>query len=445
MRTNKRLIITAALLVLACHQEMSAQQTLQWAPTIDVAQQVAARQNQLVLVHFWSPTCAPCIRMEQTVFTDPQVIRLVSSEYVPVKINVDESPAIAGQYGIQQMPTDVVLNSVGQVVFRGPSPASSAEFIGHYQQLAHQQRASGAMLAQASAYQNSGYQTSPSLPGSDNRFSQPIAGYNPANATVTSGTSGTTDYAASTPPNWQNNAASNGFAPGGAQQSGSRYSNPQTSISTTPTVGGPAGPVTGPSSYAGNPPATPPVFVQPNGAAFGTQAPPANYVPSTPPSFNGISQNQVTATNPANFSPPVAQPPAGNPPTGMDGYCPVTLSEQSRWQLGDVRWGAVHRGRTYLFAGPSEQQRFLANPDFYAPMLSGHDPVQYIEGGKLIGGTRQHGVFYRQQVYLFSSEETLDRFWKAPEQYHAAAYQAMRQADSSRFANRPSDNTAAPR
>jgi YHS domain-containing protein len=79
----------------------------------------------------------------------------------------------------------------------------------------------------------------------------------------------------------------------------------------------------------------------------------------------------------------------------------------------------------------AEQQRFMANPDFYAPMLSGHDSVVYIEQGRLVPGTREHGVFYRQQVYLFSSEESLQRFWQGPERFHAAAFQAMRQTLSS--------------
>ena len=60
----------------------------------------------------------------------------------------------------------------------------------------------------------------------------------------------------------------------------------------------------------------------------------------------------------------------GNVPAlGLDGYCPVTLADQKKWQVGDRRYGVIHRGRTYLFAGPVEQQKFLANPDHYC---SGH-------------------------------------------------------------------------
>ena len=47
----------------------------------------------------------------------------------------------------------------------------------------------------------------------------------------------------------------------------------------------------------------------------------------------------------------------------LEGYCPVTLTEKQQWVLGDHRWGATHRGSMYLFLGPEEQRRFLADPD----------------------------------------------------------------------------------
>ena len=94
----KRYMIVSMLLVLAGQQEIHAQQAMTWAPSIAVAQQVAARQQQLVLVHFWAPTCGPCVRMEQTVFADPQVIESVNRKYVPVKINVNEHPRVCLLY-----------------------------------------------------------------------------------------------------------------------------------------------------------------------------------------------------------------------------------------------------------------------------------------------------------------------------------------------------------
>jgi YHS domain-containing protein len=121
------------------------------------------------------------------------------------------------------------------------------------------------------------------------------------------------------------------------------------------------------------------------------------------------------------------QIPAGNHPLGLDGYCPVTLHERQSWQLGDTRWGMQHRGRTYLFAGPQEMERFRQNPDHYSPVMSGHDPVLALEEGKTVPGVCEYGGFYGEHVYLFSSEATYQRFCQNPDRYATQVWQAMRQ------------------
>ncbi len=65
-------------------------------------------------------------------------------------------------------------------------------------------------------------------------------------------------------------------------------------------------------------------------------------------------------------APPGAEPGPNSAPLALDGFCPVTLAEKHQWARGNRRFGVIHRGRTYLFAGPDEQRRFMADPDRYA-------------------------------------------------------------------------------
>jgi protein disulfide-isomerase len=109
----------------------------------------------------------------------------------------------------------------------------------------------------------------------------------------------------------------------------------------------------------------------------------------------------------------------------------VALATRTKWTKGDPRWGAVHRGRTYLFSSPAEQQQFLANPDILSPILSGYDPVRFAQTGQLVEGKRQHGVFYRDRICLFADEAALHQFSKQPDQYVGAALQAMQRAANS--------------
>lgn len=152
----------------------------------------------------------------------------------------------------------------------------------------------------------------------------------------------------------------------------------------------------------------------------------------------------LAATTPATV-PPAATPPAvvappalpavaagpdpyGSMPLGLEGYCPVTLAEKGVWTEGRAQWGARHRGRTYLFAGPEQQQAFMATPDRYAPALSGDDPVAVVDQGRSLPGRRAYGVTYQSRMYLFSSPETRAQFAANPERYTAPVMLAERPA-----------------
>ncbi len=123
----------------------------------------------------------------------------------------------------------------------------------------------------------------------------------------------------------------------------------------------------------------------------------------------------------SNVAPPAVP---GNLPVGLDGCCPVSLVEKQKWVAGDRRWGVNHRGRLYFFAGPEEQQRFFVDPDRYAPAISGDDIVLASEG-QAVPGRREYGVYYRNRVYLFSSDASRAKFESNPAPYANQALQAL--------------------
>ena len=110
----------------------------------------------------------------------------------------------------------------------------------------------------------------------------------------------------------------------------------------------------------------------------------------------------------------------------------VTTPTVWKWEPGDPKYGAIHRGRTYWFVGPQEQQEFLARPDYYGPALAGIDPVLAIDHQQSVLGVREHSLDYDGQFFLFSSEATLQQFTSSP-----GAMQ--RRAPSDGFAAEPTD------
>lgn len=376
--------------ILSLATVVSAQQGVRWEETsVEGAKRRAAQTGRLILIHFWAPSCAPCLNMERNVFSLPEVAGAIEANYVPVKINADHFPHTCQQFGITALPTDLILTAGGQPLRRFQGEAPPDVYVGRLNEIA---ASVGRRPIPACAQR-------PNVP--------PGAAAGPAASATTNPTP---SYQA---PNWGgyvNNRPEGGPGPG--QSAELAQAIPQ----------------------YGQQPVAPQYGRQTVAQEIPSPGDRDNRQPSGPPaeSRQGIPPDGLPASPPDSLSPalgqsaPAPQVAEGNPPLGLEGFCPVELTEKRRWVLGNRQWGAIHRGRTYLFAGPEEQRRFLDDPDRYAPVISGDDVVLSLERGQSVTGRRQHGVFFRGHVYLFSDEASLGTFAKNPTRYAEQVLQTMR-------------------
>ena len=63
------------------------------------------KENELVIVDFWAPWCAPCLAMAPAF---EAVARRFSGEAVFAKVNIDENMRMAMALGIRAIPTIIV-------------------------------------------------------------------------------------------------------------------------------------------------------------------------------------------------------------------------------------------------------------------------------------------------------------------------------------------------
>ncbi|MCL4205827.1 MAG: thioredoxin family protein [Pirellulaceae bacterium] len=387
--------------------------SIPWMSDVGQAQQIAQQQQRLVLLHFYADWCGPCVRLDREVYPRPDISSAISSNFIPVKIDVQRSPQIARHYGVQSFPTDIVLDPAGRVLHRANTPADA----GKYLQILNGLSANQVPPSQVPTNQVAPGQTNPWSP---NPASQPNPYYaGPGNQP------GAPPTATSQP--WQSNnqygvpAGAPGM-PVGAPPTA--YYPPQTQSSFDP------GSVPSRPEYAPSY-ANPYVPERPNGgpvreasmapAGTATPADPASFRGSNP-AFSGVAGMRQDGWN---SNQPAPAQPAAQPELGLEGFCPVSLAQKETWERGDPRWGAVHRGRTYLFASASHQQQFLADPDRYSPVLSGYDTTRFVDYGEPVEGKRRHGMWFRGKMYLFAEEGSLERFQRSPEYYAQKSHEIM--------------------
>ena len=102
-----------------CHQP------LPWIAEADdgTFTEVVEKAPPPVLVDFWAPWCGPCRMVSPAL---EQLATQMAGQLKLVKINVDESPRLQQRFGIQAIPTLMVMRG-GQVIARqaGAAPADA--------------------------------------------------------------------------------------------------------------------------------------------------------------------------------------------------------------------------------------------------------------------------------------------------------------------------------
>jgi len=413
-------MMASALLLLAALTFSTVSETdgIKWTAELDEALRLSQKYHVPVLLHFSSDHCPPCRLLEERAFKSPEVIKAVHEDYIPVMINVDQLREIAHKYKVEQWPTDLLLNSSGEVMHRGVSPQDPKQYVKmlkngvqkHQEHLALKleaaKQAAPAVVSKAQSIpvsaslgEASGKPTgSPfSLANSSARNSVPVA----ANT------------------NQQLLPANTGASPK-------------------------AQPASQPPQQKVNPffdsKQAPPIAV-----AKDSMAPKAETVSSAAvqaavdPGLNSPMPNEATSREESQETVTVAADEV--PPPILDGFCPVSLHEallsgkaDDAWQEGSAQFAVKHRSCIYWLKDEAQLQKFMEDPDKYAAVLSGFDLIAFLREGVLIPGKRDCGFIREGKLFLFSSKKNKDDFAARHQEYVSEMSRILNYREASRIA-----------
>ena len=92
---------------------------------------LGASERRAVLVDFWAAWCRPCLMLAPTL---DQLAAEAGGRYRVAKLNVDENPATASQFGVRSIPTLIIFKGgreVERLVGAQPRQAIAARLAAH--------------------------------------------------------------------------------------------------------------------------------------------------------------------------------------------------------------------------------------------------------------------------------------------------------------------------
>jgi thioredoxin 1 len=84
------------------------------------ARQKASQEGKLIFLDFHAKWCSPCKWMEQTTFTDENVIQILQQDYIAIKVDIDDQEGydIKKHFDVKYLPTLLIFNSEGIMIER---------------------------------------------------------------------------------------------------------------------------------------------------------------------------------------------------------------------------------------------------------------------------------------------------------------------------------------
>jgi thiol:disulfide interchange protein len=75
------------------------------------------KQNKIAILDFWASWCAPCQKLDEETFSNPELAAYINQNFLVYKVNVDtfDGMEVANRFEVESFPTLIKLNSRGRL------------------------------------------------------------------------------------------------------------------------------------------------------------------------------------------------------------------------------------------------------------------------------------------------------------------------------------------
>lgn len=117
-----KLLITSSILLItliACNANKDVATEIQWQHSLSTATfEQAEKEGKLIVLTLEANWCHWCHVMEDSTYTNTEVIQFINSNFISVKVDQDANPELAARYRKYGWPATIVLNSKGEDIVK---------------------------------------------------------------------------------------------------------------------------------------------------------------------------------------------------------------------------------------------------------------------------------------------------------------------------------------
>lgn len=102
---------------------------------------------------------------------------------------------------------------------------------------------------------------------------------------------------------------------------------------------------------------------------------------------------------------------------GLKGFCPVALRDSRELVDARPQFQVAFNGRIYNLSSEEAKAKFETEPELYAPAAGGQDVVLASQKQTDSEGSLDHAVWFRNRLYLFTTQQSLIEFELTPAKF----------------------------